>query len=147
VTTSRIIPLRVLTQTTNSIVGITRTVSQVSGILNRKEINFDFYVADIAICYKWWLRCFSSHRLGQEQTRESVFLFGSWHPFKQALKILWQRGFFFPVVTLFIRLTESCCFYLSILLHKTPVFVHLPQGQVVSLPFTSHFGSLLLQPV
>ena len=88
----RVVPLHVFSNTSGNIVGITSTVQQLRqyGVFHQKKTHF--VVADIAICYKWWLRSFSQHALRQNETEKTTMLFGTWHPFKQALKILWIKG-------------------------------------------------------
>ena len=86
--TNRVVPLTILTQSTGNIMGITKTVQEMSqkDVFHQREIQF--FLADIAICHKWWLHFFSENNLQQDQHLRQVIFFGSWHPFKQALKIL-----------------------------------------------------------
>lgn len=69
----RVLPLHVFPNTSGNIVGITSTVQQLRqyGVFHQKRTHF--VVADIAICYKWWLRSFSQHALGQTESEKTTF--------------------------------------------------------------------------
>ena len=92
---SRFIPVELTTHTSSNIVGICKTIRQLSRMQELSHLSFVPIVADVAIVYKWWLRAFSRMDLGQELTSRFVFYFSSWHPFKAALKLIWLKGIFY----------------------------------------------------
>ena len=150
VSLKRVVPIEVLSNTSGNIVGITATVQQLqsSGIFDGKQNHL--MVADIAICHKWWLRSFSQHALGQAETQHITVLFGTWHPFKQALKILWTKGidlYSFVLICLdFLNLTTNNLQLLSSQDTFSSIFSQTASGTLTQLTtlssiFFTMFGS------
>lgn len=89
----RLVPFEVLTNTTNHIVGICKSLVELKNSELWKGKRNQYFVVDIALYEKWLLREWSPSKVCPFSTENVCFVLGTWHAFRHALRVLWQKGF------------------------------------------------------